>query len=161
MLTGIGDAASVRAGFETLVARLHAARPAAVLEGILVARQVEGGVECCMGIAQDPLFGPVAMFGLGGIFVEVLNDLVFRRCPFDEVVAREMILAIRGAAILQGARGGRPVDIPALAAMLSQLSVLAHQAGPALQSIDLNPVFAMPQGGGAIAADAVIQVQPQ
>lgn len=161
VLTGIGDAAAVRAGFETLVARLHAARPAAVLEGILVARQVEGGVECCMGIARDPLFGPVAMFGLGGIFVEVLNDLVFRRCPFDEVVAREMILAIRGAAILQGARGGRPVDIPALAAMLSRLSVLAHQAGPALQSIDLNPVFAMPQGGGAIAADAVIQVQPQ
>jgi acyl-CoA synthetase (NDP forming) len=98
------------------------------------------------------------MFGLGGIFVEVMNDVVLRRCPFDVDVAEQMIRSIKGAPVLLGARGKPPDDIKALAAMLARLSVFAHQAGPRLQSIDLNPVLAMPEGQGAWAADAVIDI---
>ena len=123
---------------------------------MLVARQMSGGVECIMGIQRDPVFGPVAMFGLGGIFVEVMKDVVFRRCPFGVDVAEEMIRSIRGAPLLLGARGRPPLDVRALAQMLARLSVFAVQAGERLVSIDLNPVFAMPEG--AFIADAVIEV---
>ncbi len=98
------------------------------------------------------------MFGLGEFWVEVMKDVVFRRCPFGADVAEAMIRSIKGAPLLLGARGRQPADIRALAKMLAKLSVFAHRAGPRLQSIDLNPVFAMPEGQGAFAADAVIEV---
>jgi acyl-CoA synthetase (NDP forming) len=114
-----------------------------------------------MGINRDPTFGAVAVFGLGGIFVELLNDVALRACPFGPETAREMILSIRSAAILQGARGAAPADIDALAEMLSKLSVFAAGAGERLVSIDLNPVLAMPEGQGAYALDAVIELDAQ
>lgn len=157
VLLDIDSEDAVRQGFATLMQR-GATVPGARLEGVLVARQLKGGVECIMGIHRDPVFGPVAMFGLGGIFVEVLKDVVFRRCPFGVVEAEAMIRSIRGAPLLLGARGRKPADIPALAEMLARLSVFAHQSGPTLQGIDLNPVFAMPAGEGAFAADAVIEI---
>ncbi|MDE2574411.1 MAG: acetate--CoA ligase family protein [Rhodospirillales bacterium] len=159
VLLDVADAAAVRAGHATLLARAAAAAPAARIEGVLVARQLKGGVECILGIHRDPVFGPIAMFGLGGIFVEVLKDVVFHRCPFGEDVAMAMIRSVRAAPVLLGARGRKPVDLAALAAMLARLSVFATQAGPALRGIDLNPVFAMPAGEGAFAADAVIDIQ--
>ena len=158
VLVGIADADAARTGFATLLARAGAARPVARIEGVLVAKQVQGGVECLLGIHRDPVFGPIAAFGLGGIFVEVLKDVVFRRCPFGVDVAREMIGAIRGAALLQGARGRQPADIAALAQMLSRLSAFAAQAGERLRAVDLNPVFALPEGEGALAADAVLEI---
>lgn len=158
VLLNVTDAEGVRAGFGLLIARGKEAVPGARLEGVLVAKQLSGGVECILGIQRDPVFGPVAMFGLGGIFVEVMKDVVLHRCPFGEDVAEQMIRSIKGAPLLLGARGKPPVDIKALAGMLARLSVFAHQAGPRLQSVDLNPVFAMPQGQGAFAVDAVIEV---
>ena len=83
---------------------------------------------------------------------------MFHRCPFGPDVAEEMIRSIKGAPLLLGARGRAPTDIAALADMLSRLSVFAAQAGPTLQGIDLNPVFAMPAGQGAFAVDAVIEL---
>jgi succinyl-CoA synthetase beta subunit len=160
VLLSVQDEKAVRAGFAQLMDRARTAVPQARLEGVLVARQLSGGVECIMGIQRDPVFGPVAMFGLGGIFVEVMKDVVLRRCPFGEDVAQEMIRSIRGAPLLLGARGKPPVDIQALATMLARLSVFAHQAGAQLQSVDLNPVLAMPQGQGAFAADAVLEIAP-
>ena len=82
VLLDIGDADAVRAGFGLLLERGKSAVPGARIEGVLVAKQLKGGVECILGIHRDPVFGPMAMFGLGGIFVEVLKDVVFRRCPF-------------------------------------------------------------------------------
>jgi succinyl-CoA synthetase beta subunit len=152
VLVGVADAAAVRAGFATLLSRAPAT---ARVDGVLVAKQARG-VECIMGITRDPVFGPVAMFGLGGIFVEVLKDVVFRRCPFGVAEAETMIRAIRAAPLLLGARGQPAVHIEALATMLARLSVFAAQAGPRLQSVDLNPVFATPEG--AFAADAVIEI---
>jgi acyl-CoA synthetase (NDP forming) len=158
VLLDVADAAAVRDGYDTLLARAKQAAPTARIEGVLVAKQLKGGVECIMGIHRDPVFGPMAMFGLGGIFVEILKDVVFRRCPFGIDVAEAMIGAIKGAPLLRGARGRPPADMKALAEMLSRLSAFAVAAGPKLASIDLNPVFAMPEGQGAFAADAVIEV---
>jgi acyl-CoA synthetase (NDP forming) len=158
VLLNVADAAAVRDGYDLLLARAKRAAPTARIEGVLVAKQLQGGVECILGIHRDPVFGPVAMFGLGGIFVEVMKDVVFRRCPFGDDVAEQMIRSIKGAPLLLGARGRPPVDIKALAHMLARLSAFAAAAGPRLQSIDLNPVFAMPEGHGAFAADAVVEV---
>ena len=158
VLLGVRDGTAVRAGFATLLDRAMRAAPEAQIEGVLVARQLSGGVECILGVHRDPVFGPVAMFGLGGIFVEVLADVVFHRCPFGVDVAERMIRSIRGAPLLLGARGRRRLDVAALASTLARLSVFAYQAGPALQSVDLNPVFAMPEGEGVFAADAVLEI---
>ncbi len=158
VLLNIGTDAAVRDGYDLLLARAKRAAPDARIEGVLVAKQLQGGVECILGIHHDPVFGPIAMFGLGGIFVEVMKDVVFRRCPFGADVAEAMIRSIKGAPLVLGARGRPPVDIHALAQMLARLSAFAVAAGPRLQSIDLNPVFAMPEGHGAFAVDAVIEV---
>ncbi len=156
VLLNIANAEQLREGYANILSKVALAQPQAQIDGILVAKQLQGGVECIMGITQDPVFGPVAMFGLGGIFVEILQDVVLHRCPFGISTATEMIHSIKGLPLLQGARGTAPADIPALARMLSALSAFAVQAGPSLQSVDLNPVLAMPLGEGAYAVDAVI-----
>ncbi|MSP02076.1 MAG: CoA-binding protein [Acetobacteraceae bacterium] len=158
VLLDVSDAASVRDGYALLLERAKSAAPTAKIDGVLVAKQLKGGVECILGIHRDPVFGPMAMFGLGGIFVEILKDVVFRRCPFGADVAEDMIRSIKGAPLLLGARGRKKADVKALAETLSRLSAFAVAAGPRLQSIDLNPVFAMPEGDGAFAVDAVIEV---
>ena len=103
VVLGVADAAAVRANFGLLTERARKALPSARIEGVIVARQIQGGVQCIAGIHGSGV-GPIAMFGLGGIFAEVIRDVVFHRCPFGEDVAREMIGRIRGAAILNGTR---------------------------------------------------------
>lgn len=161
VLLGVADEDAVRAGFATLIERARTAAPKAQIEGVLVAKQMSGGTECILGIHRDPVFGPVAMFGLGGVFVEILQDVVFRRCPFGVDEAKAMILSIKGAPLLLGARGRPKADIAALATALSRLSVFAHQAGPRLLSVDLNPVIVLPEGEGAFALDAVIELEAE
>lgn len=159
VLLNVSDADAVREGYATLLARAHHAAPKARIGGVLVAKQLSGGVECILGIQRDPVFGPVALFGLGGLFVEVMQDVVLHRCPFGDDIAENMIRSIKGAPLLIGARGRPAVDIKALASMLSRLSAFAVAAGDRLQSIDLNPVMAMPEGEGAWAVDAVIDIR--
>ena len=131
VLLDVADDAAVRDGYDLLLARAQRAAPDARIEGVLVAKQLQGGVECILGIHRDPVFGPIAMFGLGGIFVEVMKDVVFRRCPFGADVAEAMIRSIKGAPLLLGARGRPPVDIHALAQMLARLSAFAARGGAA------------------------------
>ncbi len=158
VLLGVVGAAAAREGFRTLMQRAAAATPGARIEGVLVAKQLEGGMECIMGIQRDPVFGPVALVGTGGIFVEILQDVALHRCPFGPEVAERMIRSLRAAPILLGARGKQPADIAALAGMLARLSQWAVAAGDRLQSVDLNPVLAL--SDGAYALDAVIEVAP-
>ncbi len=155
VLPGVASADAVRAGFATLLARARASAPRARITGVLVATQVSG-VECLMGVVRDPVFGLVAAFGLGGVFVEVLRDVAFHRCPFGADVAEAMIRSRHGAPLLLGTRGMPAADIGALARMLARLSVFAHQSGDMLRSVELNPVFARPDG--AFAADAVLEI---
>jgi len=156
VLLNVSGEQAIRDGYQTLIDRAQAAAPTARIEGVLVAKQLEGGVQCILGIHRDPVFGPMALFGLGGIFVEILDDVVLHRCPFGEDVALEMIQSIKAAPLLLGARGQAKADLKALASMLARLSAFAVAAGPRLESVDLNPVFVMPEGQGAWAADAVI-----
>ncbi len=155
----LAGAAAVREACDGILAAVREAAPAARITGLLVARQLSGGVECLMGISRDPAFGAVAVFGLGGIFVEILSDVAIRACPFDEATARAMILSIRAAPVLTGARGRPPADLDALARMLSRLSLFAAAAGPRLRAVDLNPVLALPEG--AYALDAAIEIDPE
>lgn len=159
VVTGVDDADSVRRNFDLLIERAVSARPDAKIDGILVAQQIDGGVECFMGIKRDPAFGPIALFGLGGIYVEVLKDVVLRSCPFDEADARQMIEGIRGLPLLAGARGQDACDLDALATMLSRLSRLAVGLGPSLAAIDINPVIST--RAGAWAVDGVIEFHVQ
>ena len=156
VLLDVADAAAVREGFALLMARAAKTAPQARVDGALVAKQLQGGVACILGVHQDPVFGPVAMVGLGGLFVEIVRDVAVRRCPFGPDVAERMIRSLRGAPLLLGARGRPAVNVGALAQMLSRLSAFAHEAGPRLQAVDLNPVLAM--ADGAYAVDAVVQI---
>ncbi len=152
------DEAAVREGYRLLMDRARERAPAARVEGVLVAKQVTGAVEVAMGIHRDPVFGPVAMVGLGGVFVEVLRDVALHRCPFGADVAERMIRSLRGVPLLLGARGRAPMDVGALADMLARLSAFAAAAGPRLRAVDVNPVLALPEG--AYAADAVVDLEP-
>jgi len=107
-------------------------------------------------VQNDPVFGPVVMFGLGGIFVEVMRDVTFRIAPFGVEEARRMIDEIKGAAVLEGARGRPAADIDALAEGLSRLSRFAAAQRGQLTSIDINPLLVRPRGSGVVALDALI-----
>lgn len=159
VLLGVGDAAAVKAGFTTLLARARKARPDARIEGVLVAHQIIGGTELIMGIKADAVFGPVAVVGLGGIFTEVLRDVALRRCPVSEAQARAMILSLRGAALLTGARGRPPADLDAAARSLSALSCFAAANAGQIAGIDLNPVVVLAEGEEAFALDALIETR--
>ena len=160
VLLDIGSEAAVREGYATLLARAAERAPGARIEGVLVARQIKGAVEMALGMLRDPVFGPVAMVGLGGIFIEVLKDVTFRRCPFDAVEAEAMIRSLKGFALLDGVRGRPRADVPALALALSNLSAFAVAAGEQLVSVDINPLLVLPEGEGAFAADAVLEIAP-
>lgn len=150
------DAESVRAGYETLVARAAERAPAARIDGVLVAPMVTGGVETILGVQHDPVFGPMVMFGLGGVFVEVLKDVTFRRAPFDAREARAMIDEVKGRALLDGVRGAPPADIDALVQALVGLSRFAAAHAGEIETIDVNPFVVLPAGQGARALDALI-----
>ena len=153
---GLADAEAVRAAYGEIATAVAAAAPQAAVDGILVAPQVAGGVETIMGVTMDPVFGPTVLFGLGGVFVEVLKDVTFRVAPFDQAEARRMIDEVKGRALLSGVRGAPPADIPALADALARLSVFAHENRERLEGIDVNPFLVLPEGQGAVAVDALI-----
>jgi acyl-CoA synthetase (NDP forming) len=131
--------------------------PEAAIEGVSVQKMVPPGVEVIIGMTKDVQFGPVIMFGLGGIFVEIIKDVSFRIVPLERRDAREMIQEIRGFPILRGYRGKEPIDIINLEDMLLKVSKFA-ETHPEVKEVDLNPVFAYPQG--AIAVDARIILEP-
>ena len=114
---------------------------------------IEGGVETVIGTKRDPMFGPVVMFGLGGVYVEVLKDVTLRLAPVDRATALEMIRGIKGFPLLAGARGKPPADLDALADALVAMSRFAA-AHPEVASAEINPFIALPQGG--VAVDALI-----
>ena len=158
VLLGLTDEDAVRAGFTTLMDRAKRHAPGARVDGVLVAKQVQGAVEMAAGLVRDPVFGPIAMVGLGGVFIEVFKDVAFRRCPLSEEDALAMIRCLRGFPLLDGARGRPKADVAALARALAALSRFGAAAGPRLASVDVNPLMVLPEGEGAMAADAVIEL---
>ena len=150
---GFEDADAVREGYEAMLARVQDAAPGATIAGISVQRQAEPGTEVIIGSTTDPQFGPVMMFGLGGVFVEVLKDVAFRIVPLEERDARQMVRDIEGFAILEGVRGQPPADTDALERIILQVSQFIAEH-PEVEELDLNPVLAY--ADGAVAVDARI-----
>ena len=150
-----GDDA-VRGAYAAILDSVRTHRPDARIDGVLVAPMAQQGVECIAGVHCDPVFGPVVMFGLGGVFVEVLKDVSFRLAPFGRQQALSMIREIKGYALLQGARGTPPCDIDALADALVALSRFAYSRRHDFSSAEINPLLALPVGQGALALDAVL-----
>lgn len=126
------------------------------IDGVLVQEMVNGGVETILGVTVDECFGPVVMFGIGGIFVEVYRDVVFRLAPFGHSVADEMIHAIRGYPLLAGARGKPVADIGALADAIERLAALAVDLEQDMVELDINPLVVLPEGRGIKAVDALM-----
>lgn len=151
---GVGSAQEVRDAYTELVEKAKAADPSARIEGVLVCEMVRGGVETVVGVSQDPLFGPVVMVGLGGIFVEVLEDVTFRVPPFGRDEAERMIRELAGSKLLEGVRGSEPVDVGALVDVVMKVSRLALDLADEVAELDVNPLVVRPQG--AVALDALV-----
>ena len=146
----------VRKAFAAVTGKARLAHPSARIDGVLVSPMVTGGVETIMGVQHDPTFGLVAMFGLGGIFVETLKDVAFRVAPFEDDEAHRMIRELQGFPLLEGVRGRPRGDLDAVAAALSALSRFAVAHADRLQSAELNPVLVFEEGHGVVALDALI-----
>ncbi len=148
---------AVRAAFAAIHGRLAGANRLEAFDGVLVQPMIGGGVELMVGITQDPSFGPLIAFGLGGIHVEILKDVCFRVTPITDRDANEMVRAIHGYRLLEGYRGHPPADIPAIEDLLLRLARLVEEI-PEITELDLNPVIVRPPGQGCCIVDARIRV---
>ena len=136
--------------------RRHA--PTAVIDGYLITPMYKGGVECFIGVRRDPVFGPVIVFGLGGVAVELYRDVTTRVAPIDLAEAHDMIASTRGAALLNGYRGRPKADVAALAETIVRVSALASANVESVGLIEINPLLVLDEGQGVVALDAVITV---
>ena len=128
----------------------HRLKPDAVVDGVLVQPMIEGDVELVIGLQNDPVFGLVVMVGLGGIHIEVLKDVVFRKAPVTPTEAGRMLDELKSHAILHGVRGKAAISRDALTQMISTVSCFGVAAGSRLKELDLNPVLAGPHGVTAV-----------
>jgi acyl-CoA synthetase (NDP forming) len=152
---GLDSDEAVAAAFQEIAEAVKRERPDASMQGVAVQKMAEPGIEVIVGMSVDPQFGPVLMFGLGGILVEVLKDVAFRIVPLEPRDARQMVREIKGFPALQGIRGRDAADLDALEALLLKVSAFV-EAHPEVRELDLNPVFAYKEG--ALAVDARIVV---
>jgi len=156
VVVGLKDRDEVKKAYRTILENVEKRAPGARVVGILVQRMAPQGLEVIVGGVRDEEFGPVVMFGLGGIFVELMRDVTFRKSPITEFEALEMIREIRGYRALRGFRGQPPINEESLARILTRLSDLLMEQ-PSIKEIDLNPVFAYPDG--AIVADVRVLLE--
>lgn len=145
---GVTGEAEVRAAFEEILANAATYDADASIDGVQVQQMLSGGHEVIIGATTDPTFGKVVVFGLGGVLVEVLKDVTFRLAPMDRATAHSMLDSIAAAEVLRGVRGAEPVDAEALADVIVRLSDLVGDF-PEIREVDLNPVFARPDGASA------------
>jgi acyl-CoA synthetase (NDP forming) len=151
---GINSATGVRRAYANLLERALSADRMARIEGVLVSEMITGGTETVVGVAHDALFGPVVMFGLGGVFVEVLGDVTFRVPPFDKDEAARMIDEVEGRALLDGVRGRAKSDRTALVDTIMKVQRLAVDLHDDIAELDINPLVVLPKG--AVALDALV-----
>jgi len=152
VIVGVESAEEASRAYETIVGRGRAYRADAVIEGVLVQKMAPAGAEVILGLSRYPVFGPLLMFGLGGIFVEVFQDVTFRLAPIGRNEARRMVRQIKGYKLLEGFRGRPRGDIEAVEKLLVSLSHLAIHH-PEIVELDINPLLVHAEGEGATAAD--------
>ena len=151
----LGSDVEVDEAFHSMMERVKSQVPDASIEGVVLQKMAEPGLEVIVGAKLDPQFGHVIMFGLGGIFVEICRDVSFRVTPVDREMARQMILEIKGSPILMGARGRTAVDMEAIIDVITGLSRMLEKY-PGIVELDINPLVVYPSR--AFAVDARILV---
>ncbi|MEY4704681.1 MAG: hypothetical protein RL042_877 [Nitrospirota bacterium] len=154
----LADEQAVRDAFDAIRSRLAQDNKLDAMEGVLVQPMLSSGVEVMAGMTRDPLFGPLLAFGLGGIHVEILGDVQFRVAPLTDRDATEMVQEIKGYRLLQSYRGRPAADVKAIEDVLLRLSRLAAEI-PEISELDLNPIFALPEGQGCKIVDARIRLE--
>jgi acyl-CoA synthetase (NDP forming) len=152
---GLESKKEVISAFREMLDAVRKVQLNARIEGVAVQHMAPPGTEVIIGMSKDPQFGPVLMFGLGGVLVEVLKDVAFRIVPLEPRDARQMVREIKGYPVLEGVRGQPPADIAALESLILKLSEFV-EASPQIEELDLNPVFVYPDG--VIAVDARIVI---
>jgi 4-hydroxybutyryl-CoA synthetase (ADP-forming) len=152
---GISNEQEVRKGYNDIIENIRKYNKDALIKGVLIQEMVRSGKETIIGAKRDPLFGPLLMFGLGGIYVEVLKDVTFRIAPITEGDAAEMIESIKSIKLLKGARGEKPSDLRALRENLQRLSQLVTDF-PEIEEFDMNPLLVFEEGVGTRAVDVRI-----
>jgi len=157
VLLDIKNSVEVRDGFVRIAESARRYSPAAKLEGVLVQKMVPQGIEVIIGGLMDPQFGQTLMFGLGGVFVEILKDVTLRIAPITEQDAREMIREIKAYPILKGYRGNPPVDEDAIVGILLRASDLTME-NPQINQMDLNPVMVYDKGASIVDARMILRL---
>jgi len=152
---GINTEKEARLAYQEIISKAKKYNKNAKISGVIVYSMVPQGTEIIIGMMKDPHFGPVIMFGLGGIFVEVLKDISFRILPIEERDAGEMIAEIKGYEILKGARGESPKDIKAIEEVLMKISKFTME-NPEINEIDLNPIFVFGKGLQVVDARIIL-----
>jgi acyl-CoA synthetase (NDP forming) len=153
---GLKNATQVSQAYREIMTSVKQKHPKATIDGVSVQPMAKPGVEVIIGMFKDPQFGPVLMFGLGGILVEILKDVSFRIVPLTRRDAREMIRDIKGYPVLEGYRGQEPANVPFLEEMLLKVSDFAER-NPEIKELDLNPIFAYRDGAVAVDARIVLE----
>lgn len=156
---GLSSDQAVAEAFETIVANAGQFDPGAEITGVLVQKMAPRGVETILGINRYPVFGPLLMFGLGGVFVEIFKDVIFRLAPVNRNSARRMVRSIQGYKLLQGYRGSPPADVRSLEEALVKLSDMVTQH-PDIMELDINPLLVHEAGSGFTVADCRIVLKP-
>jgi acetyltransferase len=157
---GIADPDQAADTFDLILLRAQRYMPTAQLRGVLVQEMIRGGKEVILGVSRDPQFGPLIMFGLGGVYVEVLKDVAFRVAPLERRHAQQMLHEIRASGLLGGVRGERPADTEAIVESLLRLSQLTMEF-PEIVEMDINPLAALDPGRGVVAIDSRITIAEQ
>ncbi len=152
----LNSATEVRHAYREVIHSIQTKYPSSSIHGVSVQKMAKPGTEVIVGTSKDPQFGPVIMFGLGGIFVEVLKDVSFRIIPLSRKDAREMVEEIKGYPLLKGYRGKDPVDIPALIEIILKISGLMEKY-PQIKELELNPILAYPKGALGVDARIILE----
>jgi len=153
---GLTTSKQVAKAYDDILAAIRREYPRAAIQGVSVQKMARPGVEVIIGMSKDPQFGPVLMFGLGGILVEILKDVSFRIVPLTRRDASEMIREIKGYSLLEGYRGQEPVDVSSLEELLIKVSSFVEQ-NPEVKELDLNPTFAYSDGAVAVDARVILE----
>ncbi len=157
---GLANVTQVGNAYSEIMSSIRQGFPKARVQGVSVQKMACPGIEVIIGVSRDAQFGPVLMFGLGGILVEVLKDVSFRIIPLTRQDAEEMIREIKGYPLLQGYRGQEPADIPYLEQLIVKVSELVEQY-PQIKELDLNPVFAYKDGAVAVDARIILETSAE
>jgi acetate---CoA ligase (ADP-forming) len=155
VIVGIKDESELTEAWTTLHSNIRAARPDLKLDGVLVEKMGEKGIEMVVGARRDSEWGSIVMVGLGGIWIEVLKDVRFMSPKLTEEYIEQEILALKSADLLKGARGSEPADIKALSKVVAKVGQLMNSV-PEIEEVDINPVIVYPEGQGVLALDALI-----